>query len=128
MALKAMSIEKLLNLKSQVEAVIASKVTEQRHALETKLSKPARFQTGKSPSKGPRGRGGRGCKDAAGVERWIYTTQPHYAGLRLAMMPIGPRRYVLETSAADAQGNPEAAANNFKKTHRLDMGSMLPSV
>jgi DNA-binding protein H-NS len=34
------------------------KVTEERHALESKLSKLAGFQTGKSASKGP-GRGGR---------------------------------------------------------------------
>jgi hypothetical protein len=53
MALKAISIEKFLNLKSQVEAVLASKVTEERHALESKLSKLAGFQTGKSASKGP---------------------------------------------------------------------------
>jgi DNA-binding protein H-NS len=60
MALKTMSIEKLLDLKSQVEAALASKVTEQRHALESELSKLARFQSGKSASKGFGRGGGRG--------------------------------------------------------------------
>src|SRR5882757_5403824 len=38
-----MSIDKLLDLKSRVEAVLASKVTEQRRALESELSKLTRF-------------------------------------------------------------------------------------
>jgi DNA-binding protein H-NS len=46
MALKTMSIDKLLKLKDQIEAALASKVTEQRRALESELSKLGRFQGG----------------------------------------------------------------------------------
>jgi len=56
MALKSMSIEKLVALKGQVEAAISSKVSEQRRTLESELSKLGRFQGGKS-SKGVRGLG-----------------------------------------------------------------------
>jgi DNA-binding protein H-NS len=58
MALKTMSVDKLLNLKSQVEALITSKVAEQRRALESELSKLGGFQDGKGDSKAARGRGG----------------------------------------------------------------------
>jgi DNA-binding protein H-NS len=54
MALKSMSIEKLVALKDQVEAALSSKVLEQRRALESSLSKLGRFQGGKS-SKAARG-------------------------------------------------------------------------
>src|SRR5580704_18860105 len=56
MALKSMSIEKLVALKEQVEAALSSKVFEQRKALESSLSKLGRFQGGKS-SKSTRGYG-----------------------------------------------------------------------
>jgi hypothetical protein len=56
MALKSMSIEKLVALKEQVEAALSSKVFEQRKALESSLSKLGRFEGGKS-SKGARGYG-----------------------------------------------------------------------
>jgi DNA-binding protein H-NS len=55
MALKSMSIEKLVALKGQIEAMLSSKVVEQRRALESELSKLDRFQTGKSGSKVGRG-------------------------------------------------------------------------
>jgi hypothetical protein len=55
MALKSMSIEKLVVLKGQVEAALSSKVLEQRRALESHLSKLGRFQVGKSTSKAARG-------------------------------------------------------------------------
>ena len=55
MALKSMSIEKLVALKGQIEAMLSSKVVEQRRALESELSKLGRFQTGKSGSKVGRG-------------------------------------------------------------------------
>src|SRR5277367_1536946 len=55
MALKSMSIEKLVALKGQVEAALSSKVLEQRRALESHLSKLGRFQFGKSTSKTARG-------------------------------------------------------------------------
>src|SRR5271154_4400267 len=56
MALKSMSIEKLVALKEQVEAALSFKVVEQRKALESSLSKLGRFEGGKS-SKGARGYG-----------------------------------------------------------------------
>jgi DNA-binding protein H-NS len=54
MALKSMSIDKLLKLKSQAVAALASKVTEQRRELELELSKLNRFQGGASRG-APRG-------------------------------------------------------------------------
>jgi DNA-binding protein H-NS len=57
MALKTMSIDKLLDLKSQIEATLASKITDQRRALELELSKLDRFQ-GAGRGKAGVGRGG----------------------------------------------------------------------
>ena len=52
MALKSMSIDKLMKLKSDVEAALAPKVTEQRRALEAELSKLGGYQRGKKSSAG----------------------------------------------------------------------------
>jgi DNA-binding protein H-NS len=57
MALKSMSIEKLVALKGQIEAMLSSKVVEQRRALESELSKLGRFEGRKSTSKVARGYG-----------------------------------------------------------------------
>jgi hypothetical protein len=43
MALKSMSIEKLVALKDQIEAMLSSKVVEQRRALESELANLGRF-------------------------------------------------------------------------------------
>jgi DNA-binding protein H-NS len=58
MALKTMSIEKLVELKSRVEAALSSKVTDQRRSLESELSKLGRFQGGAGRAKSALGRGG----------------------------------------------------------------------
>jgi DNA-binding protein H-NS len=58
MALKSMSIDKLVKLKDQVEAALASKVMEQRRALESELSRLGRFQGGPGRPKAISGRGG----------------------------------------------------------------------
>ena len=58
MALKSMSIEKLVELKHQVEATLASKVLDQRRALESELAKLGRFRGGKAGGKSALGRGG----------------------------------------------------------------------
>jgi hypothetical protein len=58
MALKSMSIEKLVALKGQVEAMLSSKVLEQRRTLESELSKLGRFQGGNGRAKSVSGRGG----------------------------------------------------------------------
>ena len=52
MALKSMSIDKLMKLKSDIEAALALKVTEQRRALEAELSKLGGYQRGKKSSAG----------------------------------------------------------------------------
>jgi DNA-binding protein H-NS len=46
-----MSIDKLLDLKNRVETLLASKVTEQRRALESELSKLTRFGGARGGSK-----------------------------------------------------------------------------
>jgi DNA-binding protein H-NS len=51
-ALKAMSIDKLMKLKSQVESTLALKVSEHRRSLESELSKLGHFQSGKRATRG----------------------------------------------------------------------------
>jgi DNA-binding protein H-NS len=43
MALKSMTIDKLVKLKADIEAVLATKIKEERHSLEAELSKLGRF-------------------------------------------------------------------------------------
>jgi DNA-binding protein H-NS len=59
-ALKTMSIDKLVKLRDQVEAALASKLTEQRRTLQSELSKLGRFQGGAGRAKSMFGRGARG--------------------------------------------------------------------
>jgi DNA-binding protein H-NS len=54
-ALKSMTIEKLMKLKSDVEATLAQKVTEERRALEQELSKLGGYTGGKKARGGSRG-------------------------------------------------------------------------
>jgi DNA-binding protein H-NS len=58
MALKSMSIDKLVELKNRVETALASKVIDQRRSLETELSKLGRLQGATSRGKSALGRGG----------------------------------------------------------------------
>jgi DNA-binding protein H-NS len=46
-ALKTMSIDKLMKMKEEIEDTLAAKVSEQRRALETELSKLGGYQRGK---------------------------------------------------------------------------------
>jgi DNA-binding protein H-NS len=57
MALKTMTIAKLQDLKSQVEAAITAKISERRHELESELSKLDGHSGGARRGKPP-GRGG----------------------------------------------------------------------
>jgi DNA-binding protein H-NS len=61
MALKTLSIEKLVELKGRVEAALSAKVTEERRALQTKLASLTHFKDG---AKGSKPRGGRGVQGA----------------------------------------------------------------
>ena len=54
-ALKSMTIEKLMKLKSDVEAMLAQKVLEQRHSLQQELSKLGGYTGGKKARGGTRG-------------------------------------------------------------------------
>jgi DNA-binding protein H-NS len=56
-ALKSMSIDKLTQLRDQVDATIASKVGEQRRVLQAELGKLPRFTAGRGRTgvQGPRG-------------------------------------------------------------------------
>jgi DNA-binding protein H-NS len=69
MALKSMSIDKLVKLRDQVEAALASKVTEQRRSLESELSKLGRFQ-------GRAGRVGRGGARGAVAPKYRNPDNP----------------------------------------------------
>jgi len=61
MALKTMSIEKLVELKGRVEAAISAKVTEQRRALQTKLASLTHFKGGTKGVKPGSSRGVQGA-------------------------------------------------------------------
>ena len=54
-ALKSMTIEKLMKLKSDIEATLTQKVSEERRALELELSKLGGYTNGKKAGGGPRG-------------------------------------------------------------------------
>ena len=47
MALKTMSIDKLMKLKGEIEDTLSAKISEQRRALEAELSKLGGYQRGK---------------------------------------------------------------------------------
>ena len=47
MALKTMSIDKLMKLKDEIEDTLSAKIVEQRRALEAELSKLGGYQPGK---------------------------------------------------------------------------------
>jgi DNA-binding protein H-NS len=51
-ALKTMSIDKLMKLKTDVEATLTLKVSEQRRALESELSKLGGYRPGKKAARG----------------------------------------------------------------------------
>jgi DNA-binding protein H-NS len=54
-ALKSMTIEKLIKLKSDVEAMLDQKVSEQRRSLQQELSKLGGYTGSRKPRGGPRG-------------------------------------------------------------------------
>src|SRR5580693_6120854 len=59
MNLKSMTIDALVGLKGRIDAVLASKVSDERRALESELAKLTRFESGGARSKSV-GRGVRG--------------------------------------------------------------------
>jgi DNA-binding protein H-NS len=61
MALKTMSIEKLVELRDRVDAALSAKVVEERRALQTKLASLTHFKGGAKASKSPGGRGVHGA-------------------------------------------------------------------
>src|SRR5580700_9182451 len=55
MNLKSMSLDRLANLRDQVNSALVAKVADQRRALESELSKISRFQVGGAKAKAGRG-------------------------------------------------------------------------
>jgi DNA-binding protein H-NS len=60
MQLKSMSLDKLVALRNQVDAVLAAKVVDQKRSLESELSKLTRFEGGNGRSKFALGSGAKG--------------------------------------------------------------------
>jgi DNA-binding protein H-NS len=60
MNLKSMSIDKLVDLRGRIDAVLGSKVTEERRSLESELAKLSRVEMAGGRSKAAFGRGVRG--------------------------------------------------------------------
>jgi DNA-binding protein H-NS len=69
-ALKSMTIEKLVKLKSDVEATLTQKVSEERRALEQELSKLGGYTGGKIARGGPRGAVAPKYRDPATGATW----------------------------------------------------------
>ena len=69
-ALKSMSIEKLVKLKSDVEETLTQKVSEQRHSLQQELSKLGGYTGGKKARGGPRGAVAPKYRDAETGATW----------------------------------------------------------
>jgi DNA-binding protein H-NS len=69
-ALKSMTIEKLVKLKSDVEATLAQKVSEERRALEQELSKLGGYTAGKKAKGAPRGAVAPKYRDPETGETW----------------------------------------------------------
>jgi DNA-binding protein H-NS len=53
-ALKSMTIDKLLKLKDEIDDTLTAKISEQRRTLEAELSKLGRFESGKKAGRGVR--------------------------------------------------------------------------
>ena len=60
MNLKSMSIDALVGLRGKIDAVLGSKVSDERRNLESELAKLTRFESGGSRSKSAFGHGARG--------------------------------------------------------------------
>src|SRR5579859_5447099 len=60
MNLKSMSIDALVGLRGKIDAVLGSKVADERRSLESSLAKLTRFESGGSRAKSAFGRGARG--------------------------------------------------------------------
>jgi len=60
MNLKSMSIDALIGLRGKIDAMLGSKVADERRSLETELAKLSRVETGGGRSKAAFGRGARG--------------------------------------------------------------------
>jgi DNA-binding protein H-NS len=60
MNLKSMTIDALIGLRGKIDAVLGSKVADERRSLETELAKLSRFESGGSRAKMTNGRGARG--------------------------------------------------------------------
>jgi hypothetical protein len=83
MALKTMTVAKLQDLKSQVEAAISTKVSERRHELESQLSK-LDVHTG-----GARGEDRQDVVDPG--ERWLPNTATPRSRLRPGLAVVSGR-------------------------------------
>ena len=60
MNLKSMSIDALVGLRGKIDAVLGSKVADERRTLESELAKLTRFEGGGTRAKSALGRGARG--------------------------------------------------------------------
>jgi DNA-binding protein H-NS len=127
MALKTMSVAKLRNMKSEIEAAISAKVTERRRELEAQLSKLSGFggRGGKTTKFGRGGRrgavapkyrnpenpaetwAGRGLKP-----RWLATAMK--GGKRLEDFAIAPGAAASKANARKKAGGATAKAKGAK--------------
>ena len=128
MALKSMSIEKLVALKGQVEAMLSSKILEQRRALESELSKLGRFQGGNGRAKSVFGRGGaRGAvapkyrNPDNSAETWAgrglrprWLTAAMKGGKSLEDFAFGPGRAASKANVRKKTGGATAKAKGAK--------------
>jgi DNA-binding protein H-NS len=89
--LKSMSIEKLSDLKAQVEAALSAKVIEERRDLEAKLSQLSRLGNGHAHALGRRGRPPGSSSSLSGTTVAPKYRNPEYPSETWAGRGLKPR-------------------------------------
>jgi DNA-binding protein H-NS len=108
-ALKSMTVEKLVKLKSDVETMLAQKVSEQRHALEQELSKLGGYTGSKKARGGPRGSVAPKYRDPETGETWAGRgLKPRW--LTAAMKSGKSLEYFAIKAGKGTRGRPRKAA------------------
>ncbi len=118
MNLKSMSLDRLANLRDQVNSALVAKVADQRRALESELSKISRFQVGGAKAKAGRG----GLKGSSIAPKY---RNPENAAETWAGRGLKPRWLAAAIKSGKKQDDfliagsaPSAKANGRKKAGR----------
>jgi DNA-binding protein H-NS len=118
MQLKSMSLDKLIALRSRVEATLTSKVADERRALESELSKLTRFHSGGAGSK----LGARGGLRGAVAPKYRNPENPSETwagrGLKPRWLAIAIKSGKKQDDFLIAGATPTKKANGSKKARK----------